>query len=489
MAAHPDRRSATPYDRILEVEVDREKARFSTWYELFPRSTAATAGAHGTFRDVEARLPYIAAMHFDVLYLPPIHPIGRSFRKGRNNSEHAERGDPGSPWAIGNEAGGHLSIHPELGTLADFRSLVRRARDYGLEVALDIAFQCSPDHPWVSEHPLWFRQRPDGTVQYAENPPKKYQDIYPLNFDSEDWRGLWQALKGVFEFWIDQGVSIFRVDNPHTKPLKFWGWVIGELKRAHPELLFLAEAFTRPKLMYALAKAGFSQSYTYFTWRTAKWELEQYFRELTESRVREFFRPNLWPNTPDILHAVLQEGGRPAFAMRYVLAATLGANIGIYGPVYELGENVPRAPGVEENRDNEKYEIHTWDLDAPHSLARFLGKVNGIRHAHPALQSDRGLTFHGADNESIIVYSKATEQRDDVILAIVNLDWRQAQESMVHLRLEALGLSEGVTFEVEDLLGGETYTWHGAHNYVKLDPMALPAHVLAVRRRGAGGTS
>ncbi|HEU5360336.1 MAG TPA: alpha-1,4-glucan--maltose-1-phosphate maltosyltransferase, partial [Candidatus Deferrimicrobiaceae bacterium] len=338
MGGYPDRRHATVYERELPVVVDREKARFSSWYELFPRSCSPVPGEHGTFRDVVNRLPYVASMGFDVLYLPPIHPIGNTRRKGKNNIVIAEADDVGSPWAIGSEEGGHKAVHPRLGTLEDFRNLVAKAGEYGIEVAIDIAYQCSPDHPYAKEHPEWFRLRPDGTVQYAENPPKKYEDIYPFDFETENWRELWEELKSVIGFWIDQGVRIFRVDNPHTKPFDFWEWMIAGIKEEYPETIFLSEAFTRPKVMYRLAKVGFTQSYTYFAWRNSKWELMDYFRELTKTDVREYFRASLWPNTPDILTEQLQFGGRPAFMTRLVLAATLGASYGIYGPAFELCE-------------------------------------------------------------------------------------------------------------------------------------------------------
>ncbi|HEX6313381.1 MAG TPA: alpha-1,4-glucan--maltose-1-phosphate maltosyltransferase, partial [Gemmatimonadaceae bacterium] len=381
MRRHADRRFATRYERTLRVRVDRQRARFSTWYELFPRSCArpSDAGRHGTFADCAARLDDIAAMGFDVIYLPPIHPIGTSFRKGPNNTLTPGPDDPGSPWAIGSSEGGHDAIHPQLGTFADFERLVLRAAEKGMEIALDLAFQATPDHPWVRVHPDWFRHRPDGTIQYAENPPKKYQDIYPLDFESGDWRGLWQELERVIEFWIGHGVKIFRVDNPHTKAFAFWEWVIARVQARHPETIFLAEAFTRPKVMYRLAKLGFTQSYTYFAWRNTKEELTEYFTELTQSEVREYFRPNLWPNTPDILTEYLQFGGRPAFAVRYILAATLGASMGIYGPAYELGEHTPREPGSEEYRDSEKYQIRAWPLEAPHSLRDLIARMNAIR--------------------------------------------------------------------------------------------------------------
>ncbi|HSL34351.1 MAG TPA: alpha-1,4-glucan--maltose-1-phosphate maltosyltransferase, partial [Candidatus Limnocylindrales bacterium] len=387
MGRHPDRGSATTSEPF-GVIVDPVLARFSAWYELFPRSWSATPGRHGTFRDVIQRLSYVGELGFDVLYLPPIHPIGRTFRKGPNNLTVAGPDDPGVPWAIGSAEGGHTSVHPELGTLDDFRALVRAAEQRGIAVALDIAYQASPDHPAVREHPAWFRQRPDGTVQYAENPPKKYQDIYPFDFESDDWRGLWEHLAGIVRFWIDQGVRVFRVDNPHTKAFPFWEWLIPDVKRDHPDVLFLAEAFTRPKVMYRLAKLGFSQSYTYFTWRTTKWELQSYFEEITRPPVADFFRPSVWPNTPDILHETLQHGGRPMFEARLVLAATLAATYGIYGPAFELLEHVPREPGSEEYLDSEKYQLRHWPFDPNAGIAPLIGRLNRIRREHPALQSN-----------------------------------------------------------------------------------------------------
>jgi starch synthase (maltosyl-transferring) len=483
MDAYPDRRHATSYDKELAVVVDRERARFSTWYELFPRSCSPEPGKHGTLRDVVSRLPYIAGMGFDVLYLPPVHPIGHSHRKGKNNVADPGADDVGSPWAIGSEEGGHKAVHPALGTLDDFRHLVEKAQEQGLEVALDIAFQCSPDHPYVTEHPEWFRLRPDGTVQYAENPPKKYQDIYPLDFETEDWRALWEELRSVVRFWIDQGVRIFRVDNPHTKPFDFWEWLIGGLKEEVPETIFLSEAFTRPKVMYRLAKAGFTQSYTYFAWRNSKWELTEYFTELTRSEVREYFRPNLWPNTPDILTEQLQFGGRAAFLARLVLAATLGASYGIYGPAYELCENRPLAPGKEEYLDSEKYEIRHWEIERPDSLREFIGLVNRIRRENPCLQSDHHLAFHPVDNEQMIAYSKATGDLSSIILTVVNLDPHHAQSGWVELPLERLGLDPAVPFQGHDLLSGARYIWHGDRLYFRLDPAEVPAHILRIRRK------
>jgi starch synthase (maltosyl-transferring) len=485
MDRHSDRGSATRYrreGRELEVVVDRPRARFSTWYELFPRS-CGTGGRHGTFADCEARLPYVAGMGFDVVYLPPIHPIGAAHRKGKNNAAAAAPDDIGSPWAIGAADGGHKAIHAELGTPADFRRLVAAARDLGMEIALDVAFQCSPDHPYVRRHPEWFKHRPDGTIQYAENPPKKYEDIYPFDFESADRDGLWRELKSVVDHWIGEGVRIFRVDNPHTKPLPFWEWLIGEVKREHPETLFLAEAFTRPKIMYRLAKLGFSQSYTYFAWRNSRWELSQYFTELTQSEVAEFFRPNVWPNTPDILTERLQYGGRPAFVQRLILAGTLAASYGIYGPPFELWEHVARDPGSEEYLDSEKYQLRHWDLERPDSLAELVARLNRIRRENPALQSDRGLRFHPTDNEQLLCYSKTSEEGGNVVLTVVNLDPHHLQAGWVELDLERLGLSRGEGFQVHDLLSGARYLWQEARNYVQLDPVSMPAHVFRVRRR------
>jgi starch synthase (maltosyl-transferring) len=479
---HPDRTHATTFEPVLEVVVDRELARFSTWYELFPRSCSPVAGRHGTFADVEARLPYVAELGFDVLYLPPIHPIGRTKRKGPNNVVESVAGDPGSPWAIGAAEGGHKSIHPELGTLEDFRRLVESAAGYGIEIALDIAFQCSPDHPYVAEHPEWFRWRPDGTVQFAENPPKRYEDIYPFAFDTEQWPELWIELADVFEFWIEQGVRVFRVDNPHTKPLPFWEWCIGELKAAHPDLVLLSEAFTRPKVMHGLAKAGFTQSYTYFAWRNTKWELTEYFTELTKDASREYFRPNAWPNTPDILTDTLQFGGRPAFVSRLVLAATLAASYGIYGPAFELQEHRAREPGSEEYLDSEKYQLRTWDLERADSLRALIARVNAIRRDNPALQQDWTLEFHEVESDHLLCYSKTTDDLDNVVLVVVNLDPHHTQSGWVDLSLEALGLDSS-PFQVHDLLGGGRFLWQGSRNYVELDPQVLPAHVFLVRRR------
>ena len=472
------RAHATTYPRVCQLQIDRERAAFSTWYELFPRSASPDPDRPGTVRDVIDRLDHVASMGFDVLYLPPIHPIGVAHRKGRNNAVTAGPDDPGSPWAIGGAEGGHLDIHPELGTLEDLHALIAACEARGMELAMDIAFQCSPDHPWVAEHPEWFKQRPDGSIQYAENPPKKYQDIYPLDFESVDAEGLWTALKGVFDHWIAQGVRIFRVDNPHTKSFAFWEWCLDELSREHPDCIFLAEAFTRPKVMYELAMRGFNHSYTYFTWRRHKWEIEAYYTELFQTDVVDFFRPNSWPNTPDILTDQLQTGQRSMYVQRLVLAATLTANYGMYGPAFELMWSDAR-PGAEEYLDNEKYEIKTWDVDQPHSLREVIALINRIRHAHPALQQDRTLRFHHIDNDQLLVFSKRAG--DDVILVVVNLDPWQTQAGVTWLELEELGIEPDELYEVTDLFGGGTFTWQGGDNYVELNPHVSPAHVFAVR--------
>ena len=475
----PDPRSVTRYEKELTVVVDRERARFSAWYELFPRSCSPQTGRHGTFRDCESWLPYIASMGFDVLYLPPIHPIGRAFRKGRNNSTQPADDDVGSPWAIGSHEGGHKSIHPDLGTMDDFQRLIKKAQAINIEIALDLAFQASPDHPYVREHPEWFRMRPDGTIQYAENPPKKYQDIYPFDFNTDHWMDLWREFESVVEFWIGAGVRIFRVDNPHTKPFGFWEWLIREIKSRHPEVLFLAEAFTRPKVMYRLAKLGFSQSYTYFAWRNTRQELIDYFTELT--RLTDYFRASLWPNTPDILTAFLQTGSRSAFQIRFILAATLAASYGIYGPAFELGAHEPREPGSEEYLNSEKYELKKWDLNTPDSLKDFIARINQIRKQNAALHSDRYLRFHNTDNPNLICYSKITADFSNIILAVVNLDPSRKQWGFVDLDLNALHIDSTHPYQATDLLNGDTYIWQGSRNYVELTPGVKPAHILSLR--------
>jgi starch synthase (maltosyl-transferring) len=483
VARFPDRRNAARIDVDLRVDVDRERARYSSWYELFPRSTSPVPGRHGTLQDCIARLPYVAEMGFDVLYLAPIHPIGRAHRKGRNNNPQGTPDDVGSPWAIGGPEGGHKAIHPQLGTLDDFHELVGRAGDLGIEVAMDYALQCSPDHPYVAEHPQWFRRRPDGTIQYAENPPKKYEDIYPIDFETEDWRALWEELKSILIFWIGHGVRIFRVDNPHTKPFAFWKWAIEEVRRDHPDVLFLSEAFTRPKVMYRLAKLGFTQSYTYFAWRNTKYEIVRYFTELNGPPLCEYFRPNLWPNTPDILTEPLQYGGRATFLARVTLAATLGASYGIYGPAFELLEREPRQPGSEEYLNAEKYEVRAWDLERADSLRPYLARLNRIRRDNPALQTDRGLKFQPVDNDQIVAFTKVAPDGSNLVLVVVNLDPHHVQSGWVELRLAELGLPEASPYQAHDLLTDAHYFWSGPRNFVRLDPSNLPAHVLRLRRK------
>jgi len=485
-ARYPDLSFASTAEKDLHLWVDRERARFSSWYELFPRSTSPDPTRHGTFADVELLLPEIAAMGFDILYMPPIHPIGRAFRKGPNNTASTNPDDEGSPWAIGSAEGGHKAIHPKLGTFADFDHLVASAAAHKMEIALDIAFQVSPDHPWVTQHPDWFIHRPDGTIQYAENPPKKYQDIYPLNFESSDWQGLWDELRSVFQFWIARGVRVFRVDNPHTKALPFWEWCIADLRTEAPDVIFLAEAFTRPHVMYSLAKGGYTQSYTYFTWRTGKAELQAYFEEIAKPPISDFFTPNVWPNTPDILHASLQEGGRAAFMQRIILATTLAASYGIYGPAYELGENVPVKTPSEEYLNSEKYQIRRWDRSAAHTIAPLVTRLNQIRRTNPALQSDLSLHFHDVDNPQIIAYSKIAPATADapanIILTVVNLDPHNEQAGWIDLDLKQLGIAHDETFDVEDLLTGIHYQWHDRSNYVALRPSLMPAHIFRVTR-------
>lgn len=487
----PDRTYASRLAPGFPLVADRARARFSTWYELFPRSAAPEPGQHGTLRDVEALLPRIQRMGFDVLYFPPIHPIGRERRKGRNNAVAAEPGDVGSPWAIGAAEGGHKAILPELGTHEDFRRLVQAAREHGMEVALDIAFQCAPDHPYVQEHPTWFKWRPDGTVQYAENPPKKYQDIYPFNFESDDWAAMWAELKSVLDHWIDQGVQVFRVDNPHTKAFPFWEWAITEVKRAHPEVIFLAEAFTRPKVMHRLAKLGFTQSYTYFTWRNTKQELTEYFTELSTRPGLDYFRPNVWPNTPDILHESLHGGSAAQFRARLLLAATLSASYGIYGPAYELLEHLPRSAGSEEYLDSEKYQLRHWPLNQAHSLESFIAHVNAIRHAQPALQRNDTLEFLEIDNDQLLAYLKRSPQdesaegessEESVVVTVVNLDPANAQEGWLQLDPVRLGLQADEWFQMDDLLGGQRFRWQGGRHYIRLQPWEAPAHVMLLRR-------
>ncbi|MHB1567425.1 MAG: alpha-1,4-glucan--maltose-1-phosphate maltosyltransferase [Acidiferrobacter sp.] len=464
----------------IPVLIERERAGHGAWYEFFPRS--AGSGRHGRLRDCGPRLQYAADMGFDVVYIPPIFPIGKTLRKGPNNSASIAADDVGSPWAIGAAAGGHMAVEPALGSLADFRWFVRTAHSHGLEVAMDLAFQCSPDHPYVKVHPEWFRHRADGSIQYAENPPKKYQDIYPFDFETDEWKSLWHELKGVVEFWIRQGVHIFRVDNPHTKPFHFWEWLIGEIRTRHPNTLFLAEAFTRPKVMNQLAKLGFTYSYTYFTWRTTKHQLIEYFTDLTRGPQREYFRPHLWPNTPDILPEHLQFAPRAVFMARLVLAATLAANYGIYGPAFELMENRPLTAGSEEYEDSEKYQLRSWDVSRPDSLCGFIQRVNNIRRANPALHSDINLHFHTIENDNLICYSKSSTLENNVVLVVVNLDPHNRQSGFLEWPIELSGAHGAETVQMHDLVSDARYLWNGHRHYVELDPNVVPVHIFRVRR-------
>ena len=468
----------TQYDKILEVVVEDAKANFSTWYELFPRS-ASLEGKHGTFKDVIRLLPRVASMGFDVLYLPPIHPIGKVNRKGKNNNVKAEPGEPGSPWAIGSDEGGHKSIHPDLGTLDDYKKLISEAKKYSIEIALDLAFQCAPDHPYVKEHPEWFKQRPDGSIQYAENPPKKYQDIYPFNFETDQWMDLWVELKSVITFWIDQGVKIFRVDNPHTKPIPFWKWVISEVNSEYSDVIFLAEAFTRPKVMASLAKVGFTQSYTYFTWRVHKQEIMDYLNELVYSQSRNYFRPNFWPNTPDILPFFMQHQGENIFILRLALSATLASNYGIYGPVYEFYDNVP-VPGKEEYYNSEKYEVKRHDWKKTNRMTDIITLINKARKENPALQSTFNMQFCHIEDQNMLAFLKATDDLSNIILVIANLDPHAKHSGFVQLPKERLKLGDHINVKVRDLLTEEHYTWTQEWNYVELDPFKLPFHLFKV---------
>jgi len=480
MATYPDRADAAQYEPAPRVVVDRTAALFGAWYEFFPRSAEGRGDRGSTFRDCLPRVDDARGMGFDVIYFPPIHPIGHTKRKGRNNAITSEPGDPGVPWAIGSETGGHKAIEPALGTLQDFDWLQKEVRKRGMEIALDFAINCSPDHPYVKEHPDWFYKRPDGTIKYAENPPKKYEDIYPLNFRCENWRELWAEMKSVVLFWAEHGVRIFRVDNPHTKPVAFWEYLIGGVREKYPDAIFLSEAFTRPKMMKALARVGFNQSYTYFTWRNSKQELMEYFTELTQTEMSEYFRPNLWPNTPDILPFLLQEGGRPAFMIRVLMAATLSPLYGIYSG-YELCENKP-LPGREEYLDSEKYQFKERDWNAPGNIKHWITRINKIRRENRALQMYTNLRFYRADNDAILCYGKMTPARDNIILVVVNLDPFRKQNSFVHVPIEEFGQMESNEYQVHDLLSDARYIWRGGQNYVELDPEIQPAHVFLVRR-------
>jgi starch synthase (maltosyl-transferring) len=467
----------TPNEFVVIVE--QQKALFSTWYELFPRSASLVDGKHGNFKDCIRLLPRIASMVFDVLYLPPIHPIGKVNRKGKNNNVRSQTGEPGSPWAIGSDEGGHKSIYRELGTLDDFLGLIAAAKKSGIDIAMDIAFQCAPDHPYVKEHPEWFRQRPDGTIQYAENPPKKYQDIYPFNFENDDWQGLWNELKSIFEYWIGQGVKIFRVDNPHTKPFRFWEWLIAEINRQHTDVIFLAEAFTKPKVMASLAKGGFTQSYTYFTWRVSKQEIIDYVNELVNGPSRNYFRPNFWPNTPDILPYHLQHQGENSFLIRYALAATLSASYGMYGPAFEFCENIP-VESKEEYLNSEKYEIRQYDWKKTNRMTDIISMVNRFRKENKALQSTWNTMFLPLENPNIIAYLKATDDFSNIILTAVNLDPYSGQTGYVRVPREFLRLGDTINLKLKDLMTEEQYTWTQEWNYVYLDPNKMPFHLFLV---------
>ncbi|HTF20867.1 MAG TPA: alpha-1,4-glucan--maltose-1-phosphate maltosyltransferase [Chryseolinea sp.] len=473
--AHPLVEHATTTEREYEVVVEHKRVNFTAWYELFPRS-ASLESRHGTFRDVIKLLPRIESMGFDVLYLPPIHPIGKVNRKGKNNNVTAEPGEPGSPWAIGSDEGGHKAIHSALGTFEDYRSLIQEARMYGLDIALDLAFQCAPDHPYVKEHPDWFKQRPDGSIQYAENPPKKYQDIYPFNFECNDWQALWTELKSVITFWIDQGVTIFRVDNPHTKPTPFWQWVIAEVNKTYSDIIFLAEAFTRARIMSSLAKVGFTQSYTYFTWRVHKQELMEYMNELVVGPSRNYFRPNFWPNTPDILPYHLQYQGENVFILRFALAATLSSNYGIYGPAYELYDNRP-LPGREEYMDSEKFEVKHYDWKRTTRMTDIITLVNRARRDNEALHSTWNLQFCHIENNFLLGYIKATPDLSNIILVVVNLDPNGTQSGHVQLPKERLKLGDHIYVRVRDLITEEEYTWTQEWNFISLDPFKMPFHL------------
>jgi len=480
--APSDMSLSTRYQKELRIVVDRKIALFSAWYEMFLRSCCYRQGETGTLADCRSVLGEISKMGFDVLYLPPIHPIGFTNRKGKNNKPVSKEGDPGSPWAIGSQAGGHKSIHPELGTIKDFEALVNDAKKYNMEIALDLAFQCSPDHPYIKNHPEWFKKRPDGTIQYAENPPKKYEDIVPIYFETYNWKELWNELKSIVLFWIEHGIRIFRVDNPHTKPFVFWEWLIKEIKNMYPDVIFLSEAFTRPKVMYYLAKVGFSQSYTYFTWRNTKKELIDYTTELVQGEHKEYFKPNFWPNTPDILPEHLQFGGGTVFMIRFVLASTLSSNYGIYGPAFELCKR-EAVLGKEEYLDSEKYEIKDWNWNEPGNLKNFIARINRIRKENPALHNTWNIRFYEADNDSILFYMKATEDVSNIILIVVNLDPHHTQSGWVHVPIHRLGIEADHPYLVHDLLGDEKYVWQGERNYVELRPDVLPAHVFKVRKR------
>ncbi len=485
MATYPDRSSATQYAPPPRVIVDRVRARTAAWYEFFPRSAEGRGDRGSTFRECLGRIDDAKAMGFDVIYFPPIHPIGHTNRKGRNNSVTSKEGEPGVPYAIGSEKGGHKAIEPSLGTMEDFVWLEGEIRQRDMEIALDFAINCSPDHPYVREHPEWFYKRPDGTIKFAENPPKKYEDIYPLNFRCANWKELWDEMTSIILFWAEHGVRIFRVDNPHTKPLPFWEYLISTVRAKFPDTIFLSEAFTKPKMMKALAKAGFTQSYTYFTWRNTKQELTEYFTELTQTEMREYFRGNLWPNTPDILPLGLQEGGRPAFIIRAILAATLSSVYGIYSG-FELCENAA-LPGREEYLDSEKYQWKERDWNAPGNIKELMTRLNRIRRTNRALHFYDNLRFYPAENGEILFYGKATPAQDNIILIALNLNPHRVQSCYVDVPIANFGIAEGEPYQVDDLLNDERYTWYGRRNYVELDPTIRPAHIFRLRRWAGAG--
>jgi len=464
---------------VYSIIVEHKKALFSTWYELFPRS-ASLKGEHGTFQDCIKLLPRVAAMGFDVLYLPPIHPIGKVNRKGKNNNVRTQAGEPGSPWAIGSDEGGHKAIHPALGTLDDYKQLISEAKKSGIDIALDLAFQCAPDHPYVKEHPEWFKQRPDGSIQYAENPPKKYQDIYPFNFETDQWKELWEELKSVIVYWIEQGVTIFRVDNPHTKPILFWQWAIGEVHKQYPDIIFLSEAFTRPKIMASLAKVGFTQSYTYFTWRVTKQEIVDYVTELVNGPSRNYFRPNFWPNTPDILPYHLQHQGENIFIIRFALAATLSSNYGMYGPVYEFYENVP-VEGKEEYFNSEKYEVKHYDWKKTNRMTDIITLVNRARNTNAALQSTWNVVFCPIENPNLVAYVKATDDLSNIFLVVVNLDPHHGQSGYLQLPKSKLKLGTHINIKLHDVITDEHYTWTQEWNFVDLNPHKMPFHLFKLQ--------
>ncbi|SHH49930.1 alpha-1,4-glucan--maltose-1-phosphate maltosyltransferase [Winogradskyella jejuensis] len=465
---------------VYQVYVDRKKALFSTWYEFFPRSASEIEGQHGTFKDCERLLPRIAEMGFDTLYFPPVHPIGYVNRKGKNNTTEAYDGDVGSAWGIGSHEGGHKDIHPKLGTVEDFKTLVKKAKNLGIEIAMDYALQAAPDHPWVKSHPDWFKWRPDGTVQYAENPPKKYQDILPIYWESKDYKNLWKECLDTLFYWIDCGVNVFRVDNPHTKPYYFWNWIISEVKKEHPDVLFLAEAFTKPKVMQQLAKQGYTQSYTYFTWRNTKQELVEYMTELTQTNQREYMRPNFWPNTPDINPFHLQGANESKYMQRYALAATLSSNIGIYGPVFE--QMIDDAiPGKEEYYMSEKFQLKHYDWFKQNKLTMIISKINQIRHQHEALQQTNNIKFCHVENDNLLAFYKWNQDKTDELLIIISLDQYYAQQGTVQLPLQDLGIHNGQQITVKDLVTGSSYNWHSEWNFVELHP-TLPFHIFKINK-------